>query len=662
MVEAGFAAAYFATECRTPDSRTHVSAKVSARLVQASAIWSSQTARSACVIRGHGPWSKALRAAVTARSTSSTWASATERKTSSVALSRTSMRERDDGSTHSPPMKKRSGWRICCWTAPMDIVPPVFSSLDSVLPWRIRFYRKESQHFHRAGSRQRRPGRGARLAQRLPRRFRAALRQAVAEREMLQASVHRRAEALDGSRRFEPLEPREEMAEEDLDLDACDVSAHAEVLADAEREMRIGAAIDTERERIGKDLLVAVRRRPEQRHLLARADLFPADLAVLGRGAREMRDRADPAQDLLHGVGQELRMCAQLLPLAAVLAEGEQPPADRVPRGLVARLDRELARGEDLVVTERRSVDRGADQLAHEIVLRVAAALLDQTIEVGMQLPARAPDGLAGRLAGAPVLRIVLADHLVRPAEEQLPVSRRNAEAPGDHRDGERRGDTLDEVALGQGIPGGRPVENLDRDAFDVRDLRPLRPRRESTARDAAHGTVPRGIERDDHLGRRHHRVGAAQDDPVRAREAQRLRRDLDDVGVLRDRPERSVPGRREIRHRRLRPQPCPHLVRIAPPREPCRVDEIERIDAGDHEMLPPVEWYSLRIKDEGTAAARVPSVWGVTDERGHREIPDPRRGVGPGGPAWPAGADALPGSDRGHRLGVRSSHPLPAG
>src|SRR5262249_6277175 len=149
----------------------------------------------------------------------------------------------------------------------------------------------------------------------------------------------------------------------------------------------------------------------------------------------------------------------QLLPLAAVLAEGEQPPADRVPCGLVARFDYELAVGEYLLVTKRRPVDRGADQLAHQIILGIAAALLDQTVEVGVQLATRAPDRLAGGLAGAPVLRIVLADHLVRPAEEQVPVFTRNAEDPGDHRDGERRGDPLDEVALAHGTPGRRPVE-----------------------------------------------------------------------------------------------------------------------------------------------------------------------------------------------------------
>ena len=135
----------------------------------------------------------------------------------------------------------------------------------------------------------------------------------------------------------------EQVAEDRLELDAREVCAHAEVLAEAEREVRVRAAIDAERERIVEHLLVAVRRREVQRQLLARADRLAAHLAVLGRGAREVADRADPAQDLLHGVGQQLGAAAQLLPLAAVLAEGEQTPADRVARGLVARLDEELA-------------------------------------------------------------------------------------------------------------------------------------------------------------------------------------------------------------------------------------------------------------------------------------------------------------------------------
>ena len=63
-------------------------------------------------MRGHGPLSKADRAAATAASMSGACASATVRNTSSVALSITSMVESDEGATHSPPMKNRSGWRM----------------------------------------------------------------------------------------------------------------------------------------------------------------------------------------------------------------------------------------------------------------------------------------------------------------------------------------------------------------------------------------------------------------------------------------------------------------------------------------------------------------------------------------------------------------------
>ena len=48
---------------------------------------------------------------------------------------------------------------------------------------------------------------------------------------------------------------------------------------------------------------------------------------------------------------------AQLLPLAAVLGEREQPAADRVARGLVAGLDEQLAVREQLHLGERLAVD-----------------------------------------------------------------------------------------------------------------------------------------------------------------------------------------------------------------------------------------------------------------------------------------------------------------
>ncbi len=108
----------------------------------------------------------------------------------------------------------------------------------------------------------------------------------------------------------------EQVAEDRLDLDAREVRAQADVLAEAEREVRVRAAVDAERERIVEDVFVAVRRREVQRELVAGRDRDAAHLAVLGRDAREVADRADPAQDLLDRVRQQLGFGSQLLPLA----------------------------------------------------------------------------------------------------------------------------------------------------------------------------------------------------------------------------------------------------------------------------------------------------------------------------------------------------------
>src|SRR5438874_3978102 len=65
-------------------------------------------ARSDGDVCGHGPSSKALRAAATARSTSASEASGTTPMTSSVAGDTTSMVFPPAGATHSPPMYRTS--------------------------------------------------------------------------------------------------------------------------------------------------------------------------------------------------------------------------------------------------------------------------------------------------------------------------------------------------------------------------------------------------------------------------------------------------------------------------------------------------------------------------------------------------------------------------
>jgi len=77
-------------------------------LRMASATLVSTAARSTGAIRGHGPLSKASRAAATARSTSAFWASGTRPTSSSVVGETTSNTADEEGSTHSPPMNRRS--------------------------------------------------------------------------------------------------------------------------------------------------------------------------------------------------------------------------------------------------------------------------------------------------------------------------------------------------------------------------------------------------------------------------------------------------------------------------------------------------------------------------------------------------------------------------
>src|SRR5262245_7702044 len=125
---------------------------------------------------------------------------------------------------------------------------------------------------------------------------------------MLDAAVGDGVEALDRSRDLEGFEARQEKPEDGFDLDARDERAHAEVLAETEREMRVRLAVDAELEGRVEDGLVSIRGREVERDLFAGADRRATDLAVLRRRAREVADRADPAQDLLDRVGEKVRV------------------------------------------------------------------------------------------------------------------------------------------------------------------------------------------------------------------------------------------------------------------------------------------------------------------------------------------------------------------
>src|SRR5262249_59510340 len=71
--------------------------------------------------------------------------------------------------------------------------------------------------------------------------------------------------------------------------------------------------------------------------------------------------------------------------------------------------------------------------------------------------------------------------------------------------------------------------------------------------------------------------------DALRVRETRRLFGDLHHVRVLRDRPERLEPGRRDVCDRLLGAQARPDIVRVAALRVTIGVDQVEWIDVETH-------------------------------------------------------------------------------
>ena len=80
---------------------------------------------------------------------------------------------------------------------------------------------------------------------------------------MLDPPDEARSRPLDGAREFAVLESVPKLREGVAQFEAGEVRAQAEVLANAEADVRVRLAIDAEGERIGEHVLVAVRRSVE---------------------------------------------------------------------------------------------------------------------------------------------------------------------------------------------------------------------------------------------------------------------------------------------------------------------------------------------------------------------------------------------------------------
>src|SRR5262245_14996100 len=430
------------------------------------------------------------------------------------------------------------------------------------------------------------PAPAALLDLRAPARERAGVEHAlppqlVADRQVLHAADQARVQPLDGAGELDRLDPGQEVLIGHDELEPRQVRAEADVLAHAESEVAVRAAVDPELERRLEDLLVAVRGRVEERERVALADALAAQLVVRRRGAREVDDRRRPAHDLLDGGGQELRPALELAELARVLDEGEHAAARRVAGGLVPGDHDDQAPGEYVHLRQGLAVDPGLREERDQVVGRIALPLLDELREVQEELRHRLAPRLLARLALALVLRVRGADGAVGPVEEQVPVGLRDAEEPRDHRDRERRRDLLHEVALARVAPLDQPVDDLCCDRLDLAMPALERARREALGDELAVDPVLRRIHLDQ-AGREDLldallRLVADHEAPA-VHEALGLLRDLDHVGLLRDRPEGDPLGLLPPVHRVLAPQARPDRVGIAVAGVVARVDEVEAL------------------------------------------------------------------------------------
>ncbi len=161
-----------------------------------------------------------------------------------------------------------------------------------------------------------------------------------------------------------------------LALEARQVGAEAEVLADAEREVRVGRAVDVEAVRVVEHGLVAVRRRVVHEHLVAGGDLGVVEHGVGGGGAPEVVERVLVAEDLLDRAGQQRVVGAHLGQLLRVLQEREQTGRQHRLGGVVARGDELHEEDAEVEIAHRAVAEVAGEDQRRQVVARCLGAPL----------------------------------------------------------------------------------------------------------------------------------------------------------------------------------------------------------------------------------------------------------------------------------------------
>ena len=329
----------------------------------------------------------------------------------------------------------------------------------------------------------------------------------------------------------------------------------------AERDVIVGIAPDVDRVGTVEGALVAVGRRVDHQHVVARGDRLTAHLGVLGRHPGERHHRSRVAQQLLDRDRQQLGVVAQCSELLGALEQRERAGGDEVAGRLRSRVLQQHEEHRELHLREPFAVDLGVEQHAHQVVARFVGPLGAHRVGV---------DEHRLRRLGPFVRRGVgvEAEGELGPLEDLLAILLGHADEVGDRVQREPQRDVAHEVALA--ALGDRIDHRVDPRLHvrgEVVDATGREPRADELAQLRVLGRIEA-----DHEQRRTRlvaEVGAVGEERVRrVPEAVPVARDALHVGVTAHGPVAVLPARMVVVRDRVGLAQLPeHLVR-----EPLRI------------------------------------------------------------------------------------------
>ena len=189
------------------------------------------------------------------------------------------------------------------------------------------------------------------------------------------------------------------------ELHAGQVGAETEVgPAAAEGDLCIVGSADVELLGPIEHRLVPIGRRVPHDDLVACGDLGSGQFGVHCGGSSHVQDRRRPADDLLHGVGEQIAVRRQPVPLLGVLGEGDRPVGDCGARRFIAAEYQDLEKVAEFGRSQTVAADLGVHEVAYDVVSGVVQALVAELRAVLVQPPSgRTPKGQQAQRRGVAV-------------------------------------------------------------------------------------------------------------------------------------------------------------------------------------------------------------------------------------------------------------------